>query len=92
MLRFTCTKEQKKQLEGLAYWIADASYIKERFGYDEPELKVCRDTLEKSIFPELDKLNVPFWVQNAVMAWAENWRKYKSEHMIDALAKKGIYF
>lgn len=90
MLNFSCSGRQWKELESLAYWIADLSYITERFGKDDPEISTCRKTLEKCIFPVLDKLHVPFWVQNDVICWAEEWRNYKAQYMRDVLAKKGI--
>lgn len=91
-MEFYCTRRQRMELESLAYWIADINYINERYGYNDQELKICRDTIEKSIFPSLDKLNVPFWVQNAVICWAENWREYKGSSTKIAMQKIGIYF
>ncbi len=90
MMNFICTDRQCKELEGLAYWIADTSYIKERYGRSDPELVTCRKTIEECVFPTLDKLQVPLWVQNAVIFWAENWRGYKSNSMWTALKGKGI--
>ena len=89
-LFFKATQKQKQALEGLAYWIADVNYIKERFGSDDPELKKCDDTIQLCIFPELDALHVPFWVQNIVISWAENWRQYKEYYFSDAMKKYNI--
>lgn len=72
--------EEKNALEGLAYWIADSKYIAERFGADDPELERSHLTI-KDCFDSLDRLGVPYWVQNAAVAFAENWRRYKSEYM-----------
>lgn len=85
-LSFTCTRQQRNALEGLAYHIADSAYIKERYGANEPELKGVHETIS-SLFNELDKLHVPFWVQNSVIAFAENWRRYKDTYM-DAYLKR----
>ena len=90
MRQFTLTKPQYNALEGLAYWIADSNYLKERYGSEEPELQVCRDTIEKSLFPELDELGVPFWVQNIVIGFAENWRRYKETYFSSFLKSKNI--
>lgn len=79
-------KAQRNALEGLAYWVADVNYIIERFGVDGPE----RESAHKSVllaFQELDALGVPFWVQNSVVCFAENWRRYKSEYMDNWLLK-----
>lgn len=37
-----------------------------------------------------DALGVPYWAQNAALAWAENWRATKSEYFDAAMARKGI--
>lgn len=91
MLYFKCTKEQRKALEGLAYWVADENYIRERFGENDPDIKTCHDTITKCIFPECDRLNIPFWVQNSVICIGENWRKYKEFYFSTLLAEKNIY-
>lgn len=33
---------------------------------------------------------VPYWAQNAALAWAENWRATKAEYFDTAMAKRGI--
>lgn len=85
-LYFKATKAQRNALEGLAYWVADVNYIIERFGANDPE----HERAHKSVllaFQELDALGVPFWVQNSVVCFAENWRQYKSVYMTDWLLK-----
>ena len=89
-LKFELSREQYKELSALAYWVADEQYIRERYGADEPEIQRCRETITKSIFPNLDRLKVPFWVQNVVICWAENWRNYKSEYLEHFLKTKKI--
>lgn len=89
-MKFKVNREQRNALDGLAYWIADINYIKERFGVDDPEYKQANDTITKDCFPILDKLHVPFWVQNAVICFAENWRQYKSCYMWDYLKARNI--
>lgn len=82
-------KEQLHKLEGLAYWIADLHYIIERYGNNEPELQVCRQTIN-DIFNELDALKVPFSAQNIIICWAEDWRAYKSGYTANTLIKRGF--
>lgn len=89
-LQFTATKKQSNEIKALAYWIADVNYIRERFGDDEPELLTCDQTI-KAIFEKLDILGVPFWVQNEVIFFAENWRAYKSQYLENAMAAKNIH-
>lgn len=91
MLSCTINHDQLAALDGLAYWIADLHYMREKWGENDPELKRARDTIEKCCFPQLDKMGVPFWVQNSVICWAENWRNTKSEYLTDFLKKKNIF-
>ena len=88
-MKYQATTATRPMLEGLAYWIADAAYIRERYGENCPELITCRKTIE-NMFPRLDAAGVPYWVQNTVIAWAEDWRRYKGEYMWPALSDKGI--
>ena len=79
-------REIRNELEGLAYWVANVNYIKERFGADDPEYAQA-DKNVLFCFEMLDRLGVPFWVQNSVICFAENWRQYKSCYMKDWLFK-----
>ena len=91
MLKFECNSRQFNALHGLAYWVADAAYIRERFGDDEPELKKADDTIRLCCFPELDRLDVPFWVQNSAVAIGNDWRKFKERYFAELLKEKNIY-
>ena len=88
-LFFKATKEQRNALEGLAYRIADSAYIRERFGNDDPELKQNEKTIS-SLFDLLDRLDVPFWVQNSVICFSENWRKYIQFGIFEPMKEKNI--
>ena len=90
MLSFTYNKKQLKALESLAYWIADENYIRERFGNNDNEIQVCHKTITLCCFPECDNLQIPFWVQNTVVCFAENWRQYKQMYLCDFLKTKNI--
>lgn len=90
MLKFTADNKQSATLSSLAYWIADTQYIIERSGLDDPELTKCHDTI-MMIFDKLDALSVPYWVQNDVICWAEDWRRYKSEYIRSAMKSKNIF-
>ena len=79
-------REQKNAIEGLAYHVADVNYIKERYGVNGPEFKKADQNVYLS-FDTLDRLGVPFWVQNSVICFSENWRQYKSVYMDDWLLK-----
>lgn len=88
-LQFTPNRQQKKALEGLAYWIADNRYMREKYGDHEPELKVIHDTIH-AIFNELDALGIPLWVQNSIIICAENWRRYHEVGITADLKARGI--
>ena len=78
--------EQCYAIRGLAYHVADVNYIKEKYGANDPEYKKA-DSNVLYQFEILDRLGVPFWVQNSVVCFAENWRRYKSEYLEDWLLK-----
>ena len=90
MLTFTANQEQKRAIEGLAYWVADENYIRERFGNDDPDIRKCHDTITKCIFPECDRLGIPFWVQNTIISIGRNWRQYKENYLSELCKKKNI--
>lgn len=62
-------REQYKALEGLAHWCYQAARcIAER---DDEGERQARETLAD--FPKrLDRLEIPWWIQNAVSAWAQD--------------------
>lgn len=88
---FRGNREQRKVLYGLAYWVANENYLRERFRDDEPELQRCRNTILNCLVPECDKLKIPFWVQNTVICFAEDWRRYKANYLDLYLKGKNIY-
>ena len=89
MNTFSATREQRDELEGLAYWIADRAWSRERGELDEHEDSRTDDTI-RAIFDRLDRLNVPYWVQNAVCRWAEDWRRTMREDLRNAMRAKQI--
>ena len=88
-LSFQANKKQSNAMRSLAYWIADVHYIAERYGKNDPEHEVAHKTVMQC-FDELDRLGVPFWVQNNIIMFAENWRRYKTEYMENAMQKFNI--
>lgn len=88
-LYFEATPAQFSALEALAYWIADVNYITERYGAEDPEHERAHKTV-CMWFEELDRLKVPFWVQNTVIFWAEDWRRYKDNYFFTAMQAKNI--
>lgn len=86
---YTATREQRDELEGLAYWIADRPWSRERGELDEYEDSRTDNTI-RAIFDALDRLGVPYWVQNSVIVWAENWQRTMKENLCDAMRAKQI--
>nr|DAS64667.1 MAG TPA: hypothetical protein [Caudoviricetes sp.] len=89
MKTFAATREQRDELEGLAYWIADRAWSRERGDLDKHE-DHRTDTTIRAIFDRLDRLAVPYWVQNTVIVWAEDWRHTMRENLRDAMRAKQI--
>ena len=58
---FAATSEQRDELEGLAYWIADRAWSRERGKLDEDEDRRTGDTI-RAIFDALDRLAVPYYL------------------------------
>ena len=80
----TIDDAQEREIEYLARWHADLQYIIERYGKNDPECDVSRKSIECS-FDRLDALRVPYWLQNAALAFSENWRRYLSMSFWDYL-------
>lgn len=89
MMTFTATREQRDELEGLAYWVSDRAWSRERGELDEYEDSRTDNTI-RAIFDALDRLCVPYWVQNAVCCWAEDWRRAMKENLRAAMRAKQI--
>ena len=88
-LEFVATREQYSELEGLAYWNANLSALKER----DPDNVHDRDRYGKAIcliFDRLDRQGVPYWVQNSALAAGEDWRQYLLSGVSKLLERKGI--
>lgn len=81
-LAVVLTDEQARELEYLARWRADLEYIKERYGAADPEAETSRKSIEFS-FSRLDALRVPFWAQNAALAFGEDWRRQQSSGLFE---------
>lgn len=90
MKQYALNKDQFNALEGLCYWIANLSITLERYPDDKHEIKRCRDTIEKSCFPACDALNIPFYIQNSAVFFADDWKRYKTDYLQDYLKTRNI--
>ena len=91
MLHYELSQENYNKLCGLAYRIADNKYMIERYGTEST--KTEREKNHRTIymlFDELDAARVPFWVQNTAIAFANDWRRYKSECLYYWLRARGV--
>lgn len=89
MQPFICNKKQAKQLDGLAFWIAEQAIARERFPDDTRNISRCAASISLAL-DQLDRLAVPFLVQNAVINWAETWRNISSHDLKQAMAARNI--
>ena len=86
--KFVCTQSVYNALCGLAYRIADNAYMIERYGRENCSVELAEN--KKTIgglFSDLDSMRVPFWVQNTVICWSEDWRRYKTDCIVSAFDK-----
>ena len=91
MLHYTLSQENYNKLCGLAFRIADNQYMIERYGVKGSEVERAQNHKTIALlFNELDAAGVPFWVQNNSIAFGENWRRYKTEHLYYYLAARGV--
>lgn len=82
---YQANKRQFGALEGLAHWCAEYYYTLERFGADDAEMPAIRKDMSFCL-ERCDALGVPYWAQNAALAWAEREvqrRDIISGHYID---------
>lgn len=88
-MMYEVNRKAEDELAGLMYWRANLAYTVERYPKDADEIMHCRKSVETS-FDALDKLGVPFWVQNAAVCWAENWRNYVQRDFWNDMTARGI--
>lgn len=89
-IRAEINDEQARELEYLARWRADLAYICERYGREDPETQTSRKSIEFS-FSRLDALHVPFFLQNAAIAFGEDWRRQLQTDLFRWLASREGY-
>ena len=91
-LSFEINQDTYNMLCGLAYRIADNKYMIERYGMTETETERAENHKTiMSLFDDLDRKNVPFWVQNTVISFADDWRRYKENTLATWLKNHKAY-
>lgn len=89
-MEYRAGREAADEITGLIYWAANLAYTKERCADDVHEIAHCRKSIEFS-FTQLDRLGVPFWVQNAALTWAENWKNWVQRDFWVDMTARHIY-
>lgn len=89
-MEFHASEKAAGELSSLIYWRANLAYTRERYPDCAEEITRCKKNIEYD-FSALDRLGVPFWVQNAALCWAENWRNYVDRSFWKDMAARGIY-
>ena len=90
MLHFEINQKQYDILLGLRHWMAIKSKLAERYPAD---LETEGENIHKTIcglFDEADKNNIPFWVQNIVCAFQDDWRHSLDHYLYQDLESRGV--
>ena len=91
-LSFNVNQEQYNALAALAYRIADNQYMIERYTREEIQNELAENhKCIMDLFNKLDSLFVPYWLQNSVICFFENWRNYKQYSIADFFKSQKHY-
>lgn len=88
-MKLVITYEQYKKLDSLAFWVQELTWTKEHEPDDTEFLTKARKTIS-FIFEQLDRLKVPFTIQNLAVSIGEDWRKYTSDAFDFLLRDAGV--
>lgn len=90
MLTFNIDQTQYNILLGLRHWMAVKAKMIERYPADyEKE----RDSIHKtivSLFEDADRHGLPFWVQNIVCGYQDDWRHSLDTYLYQDLEKRNV--
>lgn len=89
-MTFAINQKQYDILLGLRHWFAVSAKMRERYP-DEYETE--REKIHKTIcmtFDEADKSAIPFWVQNIVCGYQDNWRHCLDTYLYQDLEKRNV--
>lgn len=86
---FKVSEKQYKILRWIAYWTFEKAYLSEREPDNKDDLKsACMSILHG--FDRADAAGIPCYIVKAVIAYADDWRRYKDNYFDDEMAKLGI--
>lgn len=90
MLHFEIDQNQYDTLLGLRHWMALKAKLKELYPDEyEKEAERIHNTILFN-FDHADKLKIPFWVQNIVCYFQDDWRHCADTHLYQDLEKRGV--
>ena len=88
MLSFNINQKQYDILLGLRHFMADKAYLRERGG-DQADIEKDHKTII-GLFDEADKAGIPFWVQNIVCSFQDDWRHTLDTYLYTDLEKRNV--
>ena len=89
-MEFFVNQKQYDTLLGLRHFMALKAKLKERYPEDyETEHERIHKTIV-CLFDEADKLKIPFWVQNIVCFYQDDWRHSLVSYLYQDLEKRGV--
>ena len=87
---FTISQKQYDILLGLRHFMALKAKLKERY---PAEYKTESEKIHKTIcflFSDADKSGIPFWVQNIVCYYQDEWRHTLDHYLYQDLENRGV--
>ena len=90
MKEYTINQAQYNTLSGLRHWMAVKAKMIERY----PDVyETDADNIHKTItflFKEADQQLIPFWVQNIVCYYQDDWRHTLDHYLYQDLERHGV--
>jgi 20S proteasome alpha/beta subunit len=89
-MTYTINQKQYDVLLGLRHWMAIKAKMIERY---PEEYKRESDGIHKTIcglFEEADQNKIPFWVQNIVCGYQDNWRHAAETYLYQDLERRNV--
>ena len=89
-MNYAIDQKQYDILLGLRHFMANKAYMIERYPADyELEKENIHKTIV-SLFDEADQHNIPFWVQNIICGYQDDWRHTCNTYLYQDLEKRGV--
>jgi hypothetical protein len=89
MLKYELSQVQFDELLSLKFWLVEKAWLREREPNNIADITKAHRTI-LFVFEKLDRLQVPFWVQNCVLNLQDDWRKLSAANLAIYLQKFNI--